>query len=335
MIAPRASVSAAGPSMLAADQRVKPPHQQHRRHHEHQRQPPLQREAPRAWPVAASQSTNSLGYSCDQTDYPGKSFRRRHVFQVHIPKTGGSSIERWSKLAGYNFFHEHLMPHMRKGDPADAFRFAFVRSPYSRFVSQYTFCKQGPLKTWNRGFPCHLVYSHNMSFDDWWLSLWGSILRVGGGALPSIRKQPSFQAGHVDLAGRDIHPGAKGYRRTPYFWCSGIWWGNCFGPTSQWVYEDGHSGRLAVDWVGRLENINTDFACLRRLLNDSRPGTPDRLPWTRDSLGNSSHHRKSPASWFRNATIARLVTQHYHDDFDNFRYPREAPLNAVEESDDL
>ena len=71
---------------------------------------------------------NSLGFSCKQSDYPGKSFRRGKVVQVHIPKTGGSSIERWSWKAGYNFKHEHLMPHLCR-DPPDSFRFAFVRNP--------------------------------------------------------------------------------------------------------------------------------------------------------------------------------------------------------------
>ena len=66
-------------------------------------------EAPLLRPLAG-QSTNSLGYSCDQADYPGKNFGGRHVFQVHVPKTGGTSIERWSRLAGYDFKHEHLMP---------------------------------------------------------------------------------------------------------------------------------------------------------------------------------------------------------------------------------
>ena len=30
-------------------------------------------------------ATNSLGFSCDARDYPGKSFRRGSVVQVHIP----------------------------------------------------------------------------------------------------------------------------------------------------------------------------------------------------------------------------------------------------------
>lgn len=277
-------------------------------------------------------ATNSLGFSCDARDYPGKSFRRGSVVQVHIPKTGGTSIEHWSWKSGYRFKHEHLMPFMRN-DPPNAFRFAFVRNPYTRFVSQYTFCKQGPHKTWNVGFPCHLVVRDGMSFDDWWMNLWSAILRLGNGKMPSMHDpmRPKYNDGAFDRYGRPTQPGDPGYRKTPRFWCSGdgkrpIWWGNCFGPVSQWVYKNGSSGERAIDWVGRLENMTSDFACLRQLLGDALPGSPDHLGRARDSLNKTRSSRsRSVARMFRNATIAQLVRDHYADDFANFGYPMEIP----------
>ena len=233
---------------------------------------------------------NSHGFSCKQSDYPVKSFRRGKVVQVHIPPKGGSSIERWSWRSGYNFKHEHRMPLMRH-DPPDTFRFAFVRNPYTRAVSQYTFCRQGPGKTWNRGFLCHLVARDRMRFDDWWTLLWASVLRIGNGSLPPMHapKRPGYLDGSFDRFGTPSSPGDPGYRKPPRFWCSADrnkprWWGNCHGPFSQWVYQNGRSGARNVDWVGQLEDIDADFACLRQLLTDTVHGAPATLVWSRGSI---------------------------------------------------
>ena len=278
---------------------------------------------------------NSLGFSCYQEDYPGKSFRPRHALQIHMPKAAGTSVEKWGRTAGYHFVHEHLMPHMRRHDPPDAFRFSFVRNPYTRFISQYTFCKQGPFATWNRGFPCHVVLPQhgNMSFDDWWMRLWTNIVQVGNGSLPSMHLDPSrrphYQSGHFNGQGIPCTKSMgerRGCRNTPSFWCSGIWWGNCFGPVSQWVYRDGVSGARAVDWVGKLENITSDFACLRNLLNRSSRA-PATLEWTRGSFENTTtrKRKKSVREWLTNETLVHLIRTHYKDDFVNFGYSMELP----------
>ena len=275
--------------------------------------------------------SNSLGFSCNQSDYPGKSFRRGRVVQIHIPKTGGTSLEHWSYRSGYRFAHQHMMPFQRN-DPPESFRFAFVRNPYTRFVSQYTFCKQGPHATWNNGFPCHLVAKYNMSFDDWWMHLWSTALRIGNGTLPSMHDvhRPQATDGMFDRFGRPTSPGKLDYRPAPRFWCSGdskrpVWWGNCYGPVSQWVYQNGRSGKLAVDWVGRLEDINSDFACLRQLLTDASSRAPAQLKIARPSLRNSSTRKHSVAGFLQNATIAQLVRDNYADDFINFGYSLEVP----------
>ena len=288
--------------------------------------------APSVATRAHSPWVNSLGYSCHQEDYPGKSFAPRHALQIHIPKTGGTSLERWSHSSGYRFVHEHLMPHMRKHDPADAFRFSFVRNPYTRFISQYTFCQQGPHRTWNRGFPCHLVLRpYNMTFDDWWTRLFREIERLGNGSLPSMHAdvRPRFHEGAFNGKGQSCalkDAERRGCRNTPRFWCSGIWWGNCFGPVSQWVYRNGHNGTRAVDWVGRLENITSDFACLRNLLRH-KANAPMHLPWTRGSFDNKTarSRKKSVRSWLTNDSLVALIRKHYSDDFVNFGYELELP----------
>ena len=292
--------------------------------------------------AADAPQKNSLGFSCDRADYPLKTFKRRQTMMVHIPKTGGTSLARWGVRSGYHFDRtdkKHRFVHMR--DPASrdransTFRFSFVRNPYTRFVSQYTFCASGPHKTWNRGFPCHLVHKHNMPFDEWWAHLWRSILQVGHGQLPPINATPAvdFQAGHFDASGRPLSAKDSDDRKTTSMWCSGIWWGNCYGPVSQWVYENGRSGKRVVDWVGRLENFTSDFACLRQLLNDTKPGAPVFRPdgrtfHVRNSASATNGTRIRTRDWMRNESIRQLVLAHYADDFDNFGYPREVPSRA-------
>ena len=283
--------------------------------------------------------TNSLGFSCEPADYPQKSFKRKHVAMVHIPKTGGTSLARWGARTGYHFDRsdrKHQFLHKRDPSGRDransTFRFSFVRNPYTRFVSQYTFCASGPQKTWNRGFPCHLVHNMQMPFDDWWEHLWRSILHVGRGKLPSIHEHVEYQSGHFDHMGRPSVPGTPGHRKTPGTWCSGIWWGQCFGPVSQWVYANGYAGTPVVDWVGRLENFTADFACLRQLLNDTRAGSnvafraEGKTFHVRNSRSGTHSIPRKTHEWFHNATIQKLVLMHYANDFDNFGYSREVPM---------
>lgn len=282
-------------------------------------------------------AVNSLGFSCNPADYPHKSFKRNHAAMIHIPKTGGTSLARWGARSGYNLDKtdkKHRFVHQRDPNGRDransTFRFSFVRNPYTRFVSQYTFCKSGPQHTWNRGFPCHLVHKYNMPFDDWWTHLWRSIEKAGNGKLPSIHEPVDYQFGHFDAFGQPSAPGHPGHRKTPPLWCSGIWWGHCYGPVSQWVYADGHSGQRVLDWVGRLENFSTDFACLRQLLNDSLVAAQtlnfdSRSFHVRNSQEEANVTRKSTRDWMRNASLRQLVLKHYADDFDNFGYSREVP----------
>lgn len=281
--------------------------------------------------------SNSLGFSCNQADYPGKSFKRHHAAMIHIPKTGGTSMGRWGDKSGYRFDKsdlKHRFVHNREPNGRDrassTFRFSFVRNPYTRFVSQYTFCRSGAWKTFNRGFPCHLVDKHKMPFDDWWTHLLRSMERAGNGTLPSIHDKVNYQFGHFDTSGQPSAPGHPGHRQTPPRWCSGNWWGHCFGPVSQWIYADGHSGRRVVDWVGRLENFSTDFACLTQLLNDTLPGarafrTDTKSFHVRNSQALPNVTRKSTREWMRNASLRSMVLKHWADDFDNFGYSRELP----------
>lgn len=89
------------------------------------------------------------------------SHRHRCIF-IHIPKTGGDSIESviWPgdrtavELFGMPNLHQtgglqHLLARQVREEVGDAifdgyFRFSFVRNPWDRVVSQYTYMRQRP-----------------------------------------------------------------------------------------------------------------------------------------------------------------------------------------------
>src|SRR5689334_15820095 len=86
----------------------------------------------------------------------------RQVVFIHVPKTGGTSIERllglerpeclWSPspMAGLapadrtpqHFTWRELRPHLPPGLAASGFKFAFVRNPWDRFLSEYAWRRQ-------------------------------------------------------------------------------------------------------------------------------------------------------------------------------------------------
>ncbi len=97
-----------------------------------------------------------------------------------------------------------------------AFKFAFVRNPYDRFMSLYH-------------------YANNKK-------------------RPSDRPKYKTQEAFVERLKKSIDPiGFYNFKNLS----------NC-NPQSMWLLND--KGRLAVDFVGRIENIETDFAKLANIL---------------------------------------------------------------------
>ncbi len=128
---------------------------------------------------------------------------------VHIPKCGGMSVLR--NLYGTQKQHGHTpAAAYRSADPAfykSAFVFTFVRDPIARFVSAYTFLKQGGVNDQDREFGQRALPWDNM--DEAVIELgnhkkWDTLLRW-----KHFRPQYHFVSGHraggkygVDFIGR-------------------------------------------------------------------------------------------------------------------------------------
>lgn len=106
-------------------------------------------------------------------------FKKHNLLFVHIPKTGGSSIEKyfgvyhkkdWSHLwhseeqtinnirfAPQHFPTYHLKKIIGQEDYSKLFKFTFVRNPYTRVLSEYGFQRKTynvkkPINDWIRPF---------------------------------------------------------------------------------------------------------------------------------------------------------------------------------------
>lgn len=202
--------------------------------------------------------------------------RQRGCIFVHIPKTGGTSIENvlwpgprtpadlWSTTngGGRNAYQtgglQHLLArHIRQevGDAAFAacFKFTIVRNPFDRLVSQFAY---------------------------------------------TIRARPDLRAllGLESDAPFSLYLGRIGER-----------------PHVQWERQcsflDDADGRCLIDFVGRFERLDADFAeILRRL------GLPAA------SLPHANAGRRGPYRDYYSAADRRRVERLYGDDLARFGY---------------
>lgn len=97
---------------------------------------------------------------------------RKNVIFVHVPKAAGTSIHNslFGRLAGFG--HSTAERYLSIYGPLDyfsAFKFAFVRNPYDRFISSYEYLKQGGNNSNDSRFYEDYMKSY-ASFDDFVLN---------------------------------------------------------------------------------------------------------------------------------------------------------------------
>ncbi len=157
---------------------------------------------------------------------------------IHIPKTGGTSIEQSLRPYGKvlqglanrrSIYYKHatVVSLRRSLGPSaydSCFRFSFVRNPWDWIVSQYSF---------NRGFSPPFVFDSPHP-------LWG-------------RVPPEFE----DLSFAEWLP----------------WWVETFGPSQTQMLLD-ENGEVSLDFIGRFERLKEDL----HLLCDRLDLRPEPLP---------------------------------------------------------
>ncbi|MEN3950581.1 sulfotransferase family protein [Iodidimonas sp. SYSU 1G8] len=191
----------------------------------------------------------------------GKFADEHHAVFIHIPKTAGVSVRRALSIDHTpSSVHATYLDYQR-ADPRkcrDYFKFAFVRDPFDRVLSAYSFLAAGGIER----------------FDA----------RRRERVLHGIDGFEQFVHERLPRVTHELH-----FRPQHEFLCDG-------------------SGTVKVDFVGRVETMDHDFAAIR-----DRLGIDGEL-----AVHNSSVHEASAQSY--TTAMRAIVGQLYARDFSLFGY---------------
>ncbi|MBY0356358.1 MAG: sulfotransferase family 2 domain-containing protein [Candidatus Obscuribacterales bacterium] len=196
---------------------------------------------------------------------------------IHIPKNAGTSIATALGLpdkSGHHWSASHyrlLLGTLYK----KFFKFAFVRHPWERFLSNYWYAK------------AEYNYFHSPSdlHKDHELLKHASLL----------------DCAQYLIAGKLQH-GASG--QPPYEKDPCCHW----SPQYKWLYDN--KDQCIVDWIGKVEKIETDLTELSKRLNQ-------RI----ELLHLNTSHRQHNVDWTEdNRRAYKLVRDYYAKDFELFGY---------------
>ena len=145
---------------------------------------------------------------------------------IHIPKTGGSAIRLALDLPQFGV---HKMYHQFRDTLGDQFgqyfTFAFVRNPWSRFVSFYNYVRMEENQYHSVHHPEQALYGKNRFYD-------------------LFIKCDFSEAVHHLINGRLRH-----YKSQVFF---------LMDPQFKWVCDE--NGHVLVDFLGRFESLDQDYA---------------------------------------------------------------------------
>jgi len=200
---------------------------------------------------------------------------------IHIPKTGGKSVQRffgtnWQDHKDISRYARELEPHVF----TKYYKFAVVRNPWDRLVSDYNYQKKKGSQADHSLF-IHDERGNKRSFNEW---------------LEAVVSDP--------------------------FCCEPTQWGadvsqgiHRWSPQVDWISIN---GKIAVDRVLRMENLQRDFAELGCIL-----GLPSReLP-----CYNWRSHRHY--SYYHNESTRRVVEKYYAKDIETFGYRFNSPSGIL------
>lgn len=199
-------------------------------------------------------------------------YHQHRCIYIHIPKTAGKSI---TNAMGCGWAgHKDVAQYALELNPAifqNYFKFSIVRNPWDRLVSEYNFQRN---KDRPKRDKLHIYDERGAKrgFAEW--------VRVSFADPHRYRGE--------DWAG-DTSPNIHRW-----------------SPQIDWISID---GRIAVDFVARMENINQDFAEIRKKIGLA----PRDVPHT-----NAKWHWHY--SHYYDSATRDLVTEYYARDIEAFNY---------------
>ncbi len=200
-----------------------------------------------------------------KNSYQNLPARQKNVIFVHVPKVAGTSVHQslFGRQAGFG--HATAGRYLTIYGPLEfavAFKFAFVRNPYDRFVSTYEYLKQGGNNSNDLIF--YEKYMKNYTdFDDFVLN--------GFCKRPEIRSYIHFKK-QVDF-----------------------------------IYID---GKNALDFVGRFENLETDYKYIASIVGVERELI----------FSNKTNQRQEFNEYLMLEDTKKVISNYYYLDFIKFDY---------------
>ena len=188
-------------------------------------------------------------------------------------------------------------------DFENRFKFAIVKNPWALVVSNYLAkCRQPG------GYPESIG-----AYEPWRFWRW-----VAGGY-----PNGPFDKDHFDnlLCPRHDNPVSgvyKGYEGNQVDGARCLHHRYTYDSQLSWLTDK--DGKLAVDFIGRFENINEDFRTILNKINDIHPITEQEpsgnwhLPW------RNSASRGHDYKWYYNDETVERVREHYRTDIEEFGY---------------
>lgn len=208
---------------------------------------------------------------------------------IHVPKTAGTSIERlpWINTRGHNPVWTFPQRYLE-----DYFTFGFVREPHSRFMSAAT-----------AGF----LVEGNPPFGP----------KPNPPSFPHMRNEITRSIKNIwdTQKGKELRPDyifERNRRRYPAPLPHFMGWPYRIHFYPMWFFLTNRSGNIAVDMVGRFENLDSSW----RKICDRMGVVYEPLP----HLRNGQIHRP-PLDYFYTPETWDMVSILYQKDFELFDYP--------------
>lgn len=248
--------------------------------------------------------------------------KQLQLIYIHIPKTGGSSIERIISDKCYDgriiighFIHETAIK-LIKREPKfkDYYIFTTVRNPYDRLISQYRFDMQKMFtkRSKHDTIPRHQQRYYIEFSDDGKPTLEKFILWID--YIYSIFNK------HRQKYGKDVYKlkswSYKTFRKKNIY-------RTCEYDGSNYIYETQYNAlydktdKLMINYVMKLENIETDWEIIRHKYD------LDKMVHVNKSDDSSAKFTKFDLP---KTTLKKIYRMHKMD-FHKFKYPRNIYLD--------